>query len=178
MCTVLLPPGVNPFAVKYIIHLININIVYSSDNINNALSETQMLLIPCDIPKCVIWFRRIIYTNRIPIKGEHKGNMKYQFKLSSSRSKQISSQLRFSQNGLSHICQCDTHKCHHQPVAQYFYIYYTQLLHVSTTYPGHRQEVTRLGEVYSVFGNLFTSTKLVTSWRWPEYVAKTCSSCV
>ena len=33
------------------------------------------------------------------------------------------------------------YRCHDQLVAQRFYIYYTQLLHVSTKYSGHRQGV-------------------------------------
>jgi len=44
------------------------------------------------------------------------------------------------------------HKFHQQLFAQYFYVHYTQLLHVTA--------------------------KLVTPLRWPGYMAETCRSCV
>jgi hypothetical protein len=42
------------------------------------------------------------------------------------------------------------HKFHHPLVAQHFYIYNTQRLHVSAIYPGH-QEVTRLLDLCSLY---------------------------
>lgn len=45
------------------------------------------------------------------------------------------------------------HKLHYQLRAQYFYIYYTQLLHVLGIYPGHCQRVTSLVDMYSLSAN-------------------------
>jgi len=41
------------------------------------------------------------------------------------------------------------YRCHHQLVAQPFWIYYTQLVHVSAIYPGHLQGVKSLVDVYA-----------------------------
>jgi hypothetical protein len=43
------------------------------------------------------------------------------------------------------------HKFHHPLVAQHFYIYNTQRLHVSAIYPGHLQGVTSLLDLYSLY---------------------------
>jgi hypothetical protein len=50
--------------------------------------------------------------------------------------------------------QSNTHKFHYQLIAQYFYIYYTNLLHVSAIYFGHLQGAMSLIDVYSIYGNL------------------------
>jgi len=50
--------------------------------------------------------------------------------------------------------QSNTHKFHYQLVAQCFYIYYTNLLHVLATYSGHLQGAMSLTDVYTVYGNL------------------------
>jgi hypothetical protein len=47
-----------------------------------------------------------------------------------------------------------THNFHYQHVSPRFYIYYTELLHVSAIYRGYLQAVTSMVDVYSVFGNL------------------------
>jgi len=41
------------------------------------------------------------------------------------------------------------YRCHDQLVAQRFYIYYTQLLHVSAIYPGHLQGVKSSVDVFT-----------------------------
>jgi len=46
------------------------------------------------------------------------------------------------------------HTFDYKLVARRFYVYYTQLLHVSTLYPGHLHGVTSLVVVCSLYGKL------------------------
>ena len=59
---------------------------------------------------------------------------------------------------ISSFQQSDTHKFHHEIVAQCFYFYCTQILHVSAIYICQRQGVTSSIDVRGVFDNLSQTT--------------------